>query len=342
MKKLLFILISCSAFAVWGHAQEELFEEPAVDEPAKVREDSFLIQKEMVIWRTDQEGGSSVPMDTCQAIRIHPKWFLTAAHCVYPSCRGSLPCTVQITLAEGEMRQRVRIKHSTASKNVFIYDGFFPGQNRISSVDVALVKFDPMTATYSHEAWSDKENQFVPISQETFEKKLPHSPETRAQLNATGARLVGVSGISNAKLLPQIAVPLMQNGNLSYRVSPSRDVFFIKKLQFFIAPSFGVEQGNSGGGVFTAQGDLVGLVSALVYSKGSAAFQNDEGKTVLTLQNAREYFLFTGFNANTLHFIRNHIPSLRTIDADTGFVKPATKNFNTIIKTLDKAHMSLE
>lgn len=332
MKKitLLFLLSVCAAICCNGQ-----------EEPAKVREDAFLVQKEISVWRSDKAGESNVPVYSCQAVRIHPNWFLTAAHCVYPACRGSLPCTVQITLAQGELSQTVRIYHTTAAQRVFMYEGFFPGQNRISSVDVALIKFDPSSADYAFAAW--KEGMWQPISQQQFTKLLAQSPETKAQLNAVGTRLVGAANLPNARLLPQLAVPRMMQGSLSYLVSPSTDVFFVQKLQHFISPGFGVRRGNSGGGVFTTQGDLVGLVSSLVYAPdGSASFKNDEGQTVLTLQNATDLFFFTGFNGSTLNFIRNHVPGLRVIGADNGFVEPTNKKFSSIIKTVSGLPMKFE
>ena len=133
----------------------------------------------------------------------------------------------------------------------------------------------------------------------------------------------------------------MSAGNLGYLVSPSTDVYFVTDLQHFIAPGFGVRRGNSGGGVFTTQGDLVGVVSSLLYTQdGSASFHNDEGKTILTLQNAGAYFLFTGFNGDTLHFIRNKVPNLRTIGALNGFAEPTDKKFEDIVKAVNGKTMS--
>lgn len=327
---LLFLLTACTALC--GFSQEET---------PKVREDGFLVQKEISVWRTDKTGDTQVPVYSCQAVRIHPNWFLTAAHCVYPACRGSLPCTVQITLAQGELSQSVRIYHSTASQRVFIYEGFFPGQNRISSMDVALIKFEPQSADYAFAAWT--EGAWQNITKKQFNKLLEQSPETKAQLNATGVRLVGAANLPNARFLMQLAVPRMREGNLSYLVSPSPDVFFVTELQHFISPGFGVRRGNSGGGVFTVGGDLVGLVSSLVYAPdGSATFKNDNGKTVLTLQNASDLFFFTGFNGSTLNFIRNHVPGLRVIGADNGFVEPTNKKFSAIIKTVSGLPMKFE
>ena len=337
MRKLIYGLFILLGAPLWLAAQEGEQVAP------KVHEDAFLVQKEIAVWRTDLAAQGNVPVYTCQALRVTPNWFLTAAHCVYSACRGSLPCTVQINLAQGELRQTVRVNHSTASKNVFIYEGFFPGQNRVSSVDVALIKLEPESAVYSYEKQDTQTGEWVPLTQMQFEKLLPYSPETKAQLKASGVRLIGAANLATSRFLPQIAVPRITDGEVSYLTSPSQDVFFVSELQHFISPGFGVRRGNSGGGVFTAQGDLAGLVSSLLYAPdGSASFQNDEGKTVLTLKNARDYFLFTGFNGSTLNFIRNHVPNLRTIGAENGFVEPTDKNFKSIVKTINGAFMALE
>ena len=319
-----------------GQAQEE--------NPARVREDAFLIQKEIAVWRTDKAGFGKTSVYSCQALRIAPDWFLTAAHCVYNACRDTLPCTVQINLAQadGELRHAVRINHSTSSRNVFIYEGFFPGQNRISSVDVALIKLDN-SAEYFYQAWDEKKASWESISPEQFEAAKKTSPETKAQLNTRSVRLIGSVNLPNARFLPTLVVPRISEGMLSYLISPSADVFFVQEVQHFLSPGFGVQRGNSGGGVFTTQGDLVGIVSSLLYGRdGSASFQNDEGKTVLTLKNADDYFLFTGFNGSTLNFIRNHVPNLRVIGAENGFIEPTDKDFKAIIKSINRSFMVLE
>lgn len=337
MKKI-FLSLLLSLLIVPGYAQEE--EAPAV------REDAFLAQKEIAVWRTDKVSEGRASVYACQAVRIQPQWLLTAAHCVYQACQGPsgiLPCTVEVTLAEAELRQRARVLNTTASKNVFIYGGFSIGQNRISSLDVALVRLDPQNTGYTYEKWNDKEKQWEEISKKQFDAQLFHSPETKAQLSAAFPRLISVAGLSSSsRLLPQIVVPRITNGEVSYLISPSMDVFFVQELQHFISPGFGVRRGNSGGGVFTAAGDLTGLVSSLIYSRnGSASFQNEEGKTVLTLQNARDYFLFTGFNAETMNFIRNHVPNLRVIGAENGFVEPTDKPFTDIVKTINQTSLAL-
>ena len=331
MKKWIPLLICLAALS--GYAQEEA--------PANVREDAFLAQKEIEVWRTDKANDSRVKIYSCQAVQIRPQWFLTAAHCVYTACHGSLPCTVQITLAQGELSEQVRVYHSTASPRVFIYEGFFPGQNRISSVDVALIKLDPSTADYSYSA-PDKDGVWQTISPQQFNRLLAQSPETKAQRQASSVRLISAANLSNAQLLPTIAVPRLTQGVLTYLVSPSKEVFFVQELQHFISPGFGVRQGNSGGGVFTAQGDLVGIVSSLVYATdGSVSFRDESGKKY-TLKNARDLFFFTGFNGSTLNFIRTHESSLRTVGADNGFTKPTDKQFSDIVKAVRNLPVQLE
>lgn len=331
MKKIFYLLAFLFICTVSAFAQEE-------PEPRPVHEESFLVQKEIDIWRTDKTYNSQASVYSCQAVRIHKNWFLTAAHCVYTACSGTQPCTVQITMAEAELRQTVRVYHSTSSQRVFIYPGFFPGQNRISSVDVALVRFDPETADFSYE--KQEKGAWKNIPQEEFYARLPDCQETQAQLNAAGVRLVSSANLGNALFLPGIVVPKTVNGEIFYLQSPSSDIYFVEKLQHFISPGFGVRRGNSGGGVFTPQGDMVGLVSSLMYSKnGSASFYDAEGKAVLTLKDARDYFLFTGFNGATMNFIRNRVPSLRVIGADMGYTRPVKENFEEMVKMINASTM---
>lgn len=317
---------------IWGLAPALFAVEPG---PAPVNENAFLIQKEISVWPTDQTFNTQVPVYNCQAVRIHPNWFLTSAHCVYSAC-ATRPCTVQITLAESDLTASVRVKHSTTSPGVFIYGGFFPGQNRISGVDAALIRLNPQKAEYSYTRTEDGQ----PLSRAEFEKLLRFDTEAQLQLNASGARLLSVAGASTARLTSGIVVPKTTNGLVSYLAGSSPEVYFVSELQHFISPGFGVRRGNSGGGVFTRSGDLVGVVSSLLYAKdGSASFQDAEGNTVITLKNAGDYFMFTGFNGSTMNFIRNKVPGLRTVGILPEFAVPSKKKFDSIVKAANAASM---
>ena len=306
-------------------------------EPQKVREESFLIQKEIQVWRNNVTL-SQTPVYHCQAVQLNDHWFLTAAHCVYTACSGTHSCTVQVTLAQNDLRKRVRIYHNNNTPRVTIYPGFFPGQNRISRVDVALVHLVPKDADYLYDMWTG--TSWEQVSPMVFEEQLKLSPETQAQLATREVRLVSSVNLPNSLFLQPLVVPKMESGILSYLISDSPQVYFVSSLQHFIASDFGVRRGNSGGGVFTKDGDLVGLVSSLFFTRdGSASFQDDEGKTLLTLHHAQDYFLFTGFNGDTLNFIRNKMSYLRTIGAENGFTEPTEKDFKSIVGSLQETPM---
>lgn len=324
MKNILILSLFLSLF-VPAYAQEK---EPAVNENA------FLVQKEIATWETSQTYNSKARVYSCQAVRVHKNWFITAAHCVYASCRDSKSCTVQITLAEAELKADVRIMHSTASPRVFIYSGFFPGQNRISGVDAALIYFDPETAHYLFANMETGES----LEYDQFKKLLRFSPETKAQYQAYGVRLINSATAPTAKLNPVLAVPRVSRGVVSYRLSAT-DNFFVERLKHFISPDFGVRQGNSGGGVFTADGDLIGIVSSGLFTGKDLAFHDEEGKTVFTLKDASSFFFFTGFNGSTMGFIRNKVPSLRTISLVPFFAEPTEQDFNDIIKQVEGTSM---
>ena len=300
--------------------------------PEPVNENAFLVQKEIAVWPTDKTYDSAVSVYNCQSVRLDSNWFLTSAHCVYSAC-ATRPCTVEITLAESNsLLARARVRHSTTSQSVFIYKGFFPGQNRISGMDVALIKLNPQKAEYSYIDLEDGN----PITREVFQSKLRFDPEAQAQLNAKGVRLLSVANMPTIQLKPKIVVPKTMAGVVSYLPSLSAEVYYVEALQHFVAPGFGVRPGNSGGGVFTRSGDLVGIVSSLLYSKdGTASFHDEAGKTVLTLQNADDVFLFTGFNGTTLNFIRNKVPYLRTVSVLPDFAVKSNKKFNAIVKATE-------
>ncbi len=304
--------------------------------PEPVNEDAFLVQKEFSVWPTDKTFDSQVQVDQCQAVRLDENWLLTSAHCVYDAC-ATRPCTVGIILAESAgLLARARVTHSTSSQSVFIYKGFFPGQNRISGMDVALIKLDPKKAEYSYINLEDGN----PITPEVFQSKLRLDPEAQAQLNAKGVRLLSVANAPTVRLIPQIIVPKTTAGVVSYLPGQMAEVYYVGQLQHFISPSFGVRQGNSGGGVFTRSGDLVGIVSSLLYNKeGIASFHDATGKTVLALKGASGIFMFTGFNGTTLNFIRNYVPHLRTVQIMPDFAQKSNKKFDSIVKIEENTSM---
>ncbi len=305
--------------------------------PVPVNEDAFLVQKEIMTWATDQTFDGQVQAVKCQAVRLDDKWFLTSAHCVYSAC-ATRPCTVEVTLAESSgLLARAWIKHSTASQSVFIYKGYFPGQNRINGRDIALIQMDPSKTEYMYLNLEDG----TPLTQEMFQSQLALDPEARAQFNAQKPLLLSVANTPTVQLKSQIVVPKTTAGVISYLTEPLAEAFYVKDLQHYVAPSFGVQQTNSGGGVFTHTGTLAGLVSSVIYAKdGGVSFHDNEGKTVFRVTKAQGLFLFTGFNGETLSFIRQYVPHVRTVNALPDLAATSKKDFNQITQAIEATSRS--
>ena len=90
---------------------------------------------------------------TCQAVRIHKNWFLTAAHCVSP-CKN-YECTLRLWLAIGPVRAAAQV----ARQRVFLPEAYQdeytqpPGKKPESGLplwDVALIRFVPDSGDFAY------------------------------------------------------------------------------------------------------------------------------------------------------------------------------------------------
>lgn len=342
MKKLfllpVFILLFSALFA--QEAQDE--QDPL--QPA-VNENAFLVQKEIAILPAAERDKDYGLQYACQAVRLSEQWFLTAAHCVYAACKGTKACDVEITLAEAELKAVARVSHSVTDKRVHIYNGFSPAQNRVSGLDVALIQMDKAATEFAY-AKPDGQGGWVRISEAEFNRLLRRAPETKAQFSAMNPLFISSSSAPTSKLNATLAVPKIVDGNVAYLTGAKDNTYYVKELEHFVAPDFGVRKGNSGGGVFTTSGELVGIVSARIYNAdGSASFYDEKGQLSLNLENASNYFLFAGFNGRTLNFINTRAGSVRTIDAVlNSLVTPVPeeqRNFKKIISLVNAVPLAL-
>ena len=306
------------------------------DAAPQINADAFLAQKSFTVWPDDRVSGGQVPVAQCQAVRLAPDWYITAAHCVYDFCGENRACVIQFDLAQSPdpLFAQARVHSDSSRRNVFIYPGYNPNQNRSSSFDVALIRFAPGKDDYLFmDVSKDRE-----ITRAEFEKKLPFYPETQAQWNAPAPRLLTFDAAVSARISPPIAVPRAQNGHISWLYNAGGQAFFISELQHCVSTAFGVKQGNSGGGVYTAQGDLVGIVSMSIQNKnGDISFANADGKQRITLQNADSYFVFTGFSSSVLAFVRRYIPRVSFVGAVPHSAELTNEKFKRIISVLDAA-----
>ena len=340
MKKLsLLMFILLGPLGLFAQELPEEIQEPSVNESA------FLVQKEITIMPASERGKDYGLQYSCQAVRLSEQWFLTAAHCVYSACRGTQACDVDITLAEAELKAVARVSHSVTDKRVFIYGGFHPGQNRVSGLDVALIKMD-RTATEFAFAKPNSDGGWTRIGEAEFNSRLRRSPETKLQMQAMNPLFISSASAPTSELNPRLAVPKVENGVVGYLTGPKDNTYYVKQLEHFVSPDFGVRQGNSGGGVFTVNGELVGIVSARIYNQdGSSSFYDEKGQLALTLDNASNYFLFAGFNGKTLNFINHQVGGVRTVDAMLNhFVTPVPeeqRDFRKIIHLINGVSLTL-
>ena len=334
-----YLLLAVLVLLPLGGVAQETSEENPVNERA------FWVQKEIAILPASERGMDYGLQYSCQAVRLDEQWFLTAAHCVYGACDGTKACDVEIVLAEAELKAVARVSHNAMDQRVFKYSGFRPGQNRISGLDMALIKMDKAASEFAY-AKPASDGGWVRISEQEFNRLLRNAPKTRAQMQAMNPLFISTVDVPTAQLKAQLVVPKVEDGKLQYLVGPKNGVYYVGQLEHFVSPDFGVRKGNSGGGVFTTSGALVGIVSARVYNQdGSATFYDEESKTSLTLDNAADYFLFASFNGKTLNFINSGRQNVRTVEAlINGYVVPVPeeqRNFKKVTNLINRASLAL-
>lgn len=295
--------------------------------------DQFDDQKEIFIYSGSQSA-------RCQAVRIAPDWFLTAAHCVYDYCKGKT-CDVQINLVQdSSFAVQARVRHEASAPKVYIYEGYSPNNNRSAGTDVALIHYN---AARTPTAYLDTLNG-VSLSRGDFEKEVSRSPEAAAQWRALAGKpsvkLLSFTGAPSARLKKAIAVPNVGGGRVDYLRNNSKEVYFVSPLQLLFSADFGVRPGNSGGGVWTEDGMLAGVVSQYL-GTGPMDFYDESGAKVGVLANVSNYFLFTGFTAGTMAFIRSHVPQVPQALAMGGYAKSTQESFEEITRKIDSARRAL-
>lgn len=329
MKYFTYFLAVLGCLPVFAYGEE-------TEKTPQINADAFLAQKGFTVWADERTPDGQVEAAHCQAVRLTRDWYITAAHCVYDFCGANRSCVVQFDLAQSPdpLLAQARVHSNSSLRNVFIFPGYNPAQNRSSSFDVALIRFALGKDGYLFMDL-DKEKE---LSRAEFEKKLPFYPETQAQWNAPAPRLLTFDAAVSARITPPIAVPRAEKGHISWVYNTGGQAFFVSELQHCVSTAFGVQKGNSGGGVFTAEGDLIGIVSMSFQNKnGAMPFKDADGKPLPTIQNADSYFVFTGFSSGVLAFIRSHVPQVRFTGAVPRAAQLTNQKFNRIISALDAA-----
>lgn len=316
---------------------------------------------------------------SCQAVRFHKNWFLTAAHCVSP-CKN-YSCQMRMWLAVGPARAAAVL----SQKNVFLPEeyqdeytlppGVQPRRGELPAWDMALIYFNARQARYEYYDaygkvkekdflltldrgfWEKKTDEALKESARLYEQSRQYAADGQAQIarqlteqaqaleqdadeyraaaeaapllkrqwnGAMAPRLAPLLTYSDKDekfLLSNILVPRWTRGAFEMLSSPRQILYFGDNAAPWLSAGFGVEKGNSGGGVFLpvynggkkrASG-LVGIVSA------KSLNQLPEAARKRYALYGSEIFLFNGFSENTtLGFIRRVLTEYR----DTPNVQP--------------------
>lgn len=321
MKKLFLIGLFCAMAAACAAAQ---------DAHAFFAED-FLNQS--VILVQGDKGGKQ-----CHAVRIAPKWYLTAAHCVRPLCDKQ--CLVKVQLLSGPLQASALLEHNAAHPHVFVPRQYRPGNGKNIRYDLALLRFDPAAEDFSfydgqRQTWLDEQGFLAAL------KKGPYA-EQRTQweaLQKARPRLLSVTDGTSRRFVRPLAVPDLRPDGIYFHTSGERPFYFFTQLRHYLGQNFGVKRGMSGAGVIVPGGDVVGVVSAGL--NGTLVLYDPNDTAVSTVQAPLDYFMFTPLNQQNVAFIRATVSSFRDGSAGPRFVPVMGRVAEQTGQTLQQAFPQL-
>lgn len=296
------ILISFYVFAGWaaGYAQDQFCAEDMANQSI------LIIQGDKMATQ-------------CQAVRILPKWYLTAAHCVSPYCDKE--CTITANLLQGELQASASIQHTSASPHVFVPAAYHPNSAKGIRSDIALIRFVPMDEDY----FFYETRSSTPLDRETFIHLLNSSQYTEQRnqwqaLSHARPKLLMVTHALGRQILFPIAVPDLRSGEIYFRQSDARGFYYFPQLRHYIGYNFGVERGMSGAGVVLPGGAVVGIVSAALNRTGQLVTYNEKDEPISSIPFSSDYFMFTPVSKENAAFIRATINSFHESGAGPNIV----------------------
>ncbi len=269
-----------------------------------------------------------VQSSKCQATRIAPHWFVTAAHCVKELCAKQ--CTVKMDLLEAPVSVLAEGKHTPQKPTVFVHPGY--RATRKVKNDFALIYLNLTQApkTYYRRATA-KNPQHIALRERDFTAWLARNPRTaRMYRQVLRPQLPPIAVFDNAnyELDRTVSVISIFDGKRTVRINPN-PVYYVKELGYAYTQNFGVRKGMSGSGVMTNTGELIGIISAYV---GADLYK---GKEKLKHE---ELFVFPVFNENFVSFMQevmgNDFNRVSQKDAYPYLARKTRKNFSVVTKML--------
>lgn len=316
MLKKLFLLLLCLGALCFAWAEVSVLS--VTDEDKHQSTTDFYHTYEYYIVG-DNEGTK------CQATRIAPRWFATAAHCVKERCDKS--CTLRMDLMDTPVSVLAQTTHSPQHRAVFIHPGY--KASTLAKDDFALIKLDVRNAEklYYRRATA-KEPQNVGIQKQEFLAWLKSRPQAKRKYNKALSPelppLVDFSVSRNYQIDRKLSVVSIFSGVRKVKKATS-PVYYISSLGYAYTTNFGIQKGMSGSGVMTNTGELIGIISAFVDA------QKKQGSKTLAQY---DWFVFPVFNASIIEFMRDTMGSdfskLDRKDAEPSFVSKTRKDFTDV------------
>lgn len=279
MKKILFLAM-LAALPVWA---QDTF-----------KGEDFDNQSEITVQGADG-------ISRCQAVRIAPRWYLTAAHCVVSQCDNQ-SCDIIVDMLQGDLYASAIVHHNELThKRVYVHPDYRDGKIKSVPSDIALILFDPKKTDYFFRLNSANKE----LSWSEFKKLLKHPlySEQRdrwAALEEGHTKLYVVSNALDRRVLKPIAVPDLKTDTQLV----GEGFYYFDKLKHYIGPNMDVDKGMSGSGVVVPGGGIIGIVSTVA---GQGASAPAGKQTAAEKKKAGQYFLFTPINHDNENFLRAHL-----------------------------------
>lgn len=244
----------------------------------------------------------------CQAVRILPKWYLTAAHCVRPYCDKE--CRITFSLIQGNLQASADVYHSSSEASVFVPRQYRPGTAENIRYDIALVRFDPRPEDYFFYEASSKEV----LDEKTFLKKLKGSAyrdqyDQWEALKKARPKLLVISDTFDRLVQQPLAVPDLRQSGIFFKDSKDKPFYYFSKLRHYLGLNFGVEKGMSGSGVVLPGGHIIGVVSASLTKGAVMPVYDDNDRQIAEVPYSAQYFLFTPISRQNASFINATVSS---------------------------------
>jgi len=304
-----------------------------VDEDKHSKKEDFYHTFEYLIIPEGQQQTGRV--GKCQATRVTPKWFVTAAHCVQDACQNG--CEIQLDLLGNSPSVLARFTHpskksrTTQKPLVFVHPDYSP--NIFAKNDFALLNLDVNNAPkiyYLRPTPKQNYRQVIPARQ--FNDFLEKNRRAKAALtHALHPKLPPILYFDEGNFLldRKISVIAIFDGVRDVKQDPN-PVYYVKGLGFAHTKNFGIRKGMSGSGVMSNTGELIGMVAGNFetwYQQGNDIKKEDD------------YFMFPVFNKGLMDFMKNTMGSdfnkISVKEAYPHCVTKTRKDFSKLIQMVE-------